>query len=379
MTYRIPLFALNFDDAEERAVTDCLRSKWISTGPRTAEFEARFGEMCGGVYAVALANCTVALHLALILAEVGAGDEVICPSLTFVATANAIRYVGAEPVFADITGDHQLTIDPDDIEAKITPRTRAILVMHYGGFPCDMARVEALARAYNLKIIEDACHAPFSENIDGRMLGTIGQSGCFSFFSNKNLSTGEGGMLVTSDPDLAARAKLLRSHGMTTMSYQRSRGHATSYDVVESGYNYRMDDLRASLGLAQLGKVPDDYARRAAVRSRYMEQLADSCGITRPFSGIEGKFSNYILPILLAEGGADRRNAVREAMSAKGIQTSVHYPPVHKFSGYDACAAHLPRTESAADRLITLPMYGSLGLEAVDEVCSSLLEVIDAY
>jgi dTDP-4-amino-4,6-dideoxygalactose transaminase len=377
MSYRIPLFDLNFDEAEEQAVIDCLRSKWISAGPRINAFEARFAEMSGcGVHAVALANCTVALHLALLLAGVTQGDEVICPSLTFVATANAVRFVGAVPVFADVVGDHDLTIDPEDIEAKITPRTRAILVMHYGGFPCDMDRIMALAGTYGLKVIEDACHAPFSEYRDGRKLGTIGQSGCFSFFSNKNLSTGEGGMLITRDADLAARAKLLRSHGMTSMSYQRAQGHSTTYDVVEYGYNYRMDDLRASLGLAQLDKIPADYARRAALRERYEDELAGKTEVIVPFAGRTGNFSNYVLPILLAEGGAARRDMVRNSLAQIGIQTSVHYPPVHRFSTYRPFTTALPHTESAADRLITLPMYGSLLPQQVNEVCNALLASI---
>ena len=261
MSYRIPLFDLNFDEAEEQAVLECLRSKWVSMGPRTAEFEMRFSEMSGGVHAVALANCTVALHLSMILAGIGPDDEVICPSLTFVATVNAIRYVGARPVFVDITGDHDLTIDPVDIEAKITTRTRAIVVMHYAGFPCDMDQIMAIAEAHHLKVIEDACHGPFSEDHNGRKLGTIGQIGCFSFFSNKNISTGEGGMLVTRDSKLANRARLLRSHGMTTMSYQRAKGHSTNYDVVEYGYNYRMDDIHATIGLTQLAKIPADYQK----------------------------------------------------------------------------------------------------------------------
>ena len=272
MSYRIPLFDLNFDQAEEQAVLDCLRSKWISTGPRTAEFERTFSEMSGGVDAVALANCTVALHLALILTGIGEGDEVICPSLTFVATANAIRYVGAIPVFADIVGPHDLTIDPADIERKITPKTKAIMVMHYAGFPCDMDAIMSLAKCHDLKVIEDACHGPFSE-YQGKKLGTIGDVGCFSFFSNKNISTGEGGMLITRHPEYAERAKLLRSHGMTSMSYQRAKGHTTSYDVVEYGYNYRMDDIHSAIGIAQLAKIPGDYEKRTKVRERYLRNL----------------------------------------------------------------------------------------------------------
>ena len=194
------------------------------------------------------------------------------PSLTFVATANAVRYVRATPVFCDIRGPNDLTIDPEQIDSLITDRTRAIVVMHYGGFPCDMDRILELARKHRLRVVEDACHGPLSE-YRGRKLGTIGDIGCFSFFDNKNISTGEGGMLVTDDATFAEQARLLRSHGMTSLSYERASGHSTRYDVVESGYNYRMDDIHAALGIVQLGKLRTDIQRRANVRNNYLEAL----------------------------------------------------------------------------------------------------------
>ena len=262
--YKIPLFDLNFDEKEEQAVLSVLKSKWISTGPKTAEFEDKFAKMLNVKHAVALANCTVALHLALKLAGVKKDDEVICPSLTFVATVNSIKYVDATPVFADVTSFENLTISVADIEAKITIKTKAIIVMHYGGFACDMDNIMALAKKYNLKVIEDACHAPFSE-YKGKKLGTIGDFGCFSFFSNKNISTGEGGMIVTNCTEDFIRLKLLRSHGMTSMSYERAKGHSTEYDVIESGYNYRMDDIRSAIGIVQLDKIDDDLQERAKI------------------------------------------------------------------------------------------------------------------
>lgn len=376
MSYRIPLFDLNFDHAEEQAVLDCLRSKWISTGPRTAEFEKIFGEMLGGTNAIALANCTAALHMALILSDIGEGDEVICPSLTFVATANAIRYVGAIPVFADIQGAHDLTINPADIERKLTPRTKAIMVMHYGGFPCDMTRIMALANSHRLKVIEDACHAPLSD-YQGAKIGTIGDVGCFSFFSNKNISTGEGGMLVTRHPEYHERAKLLRSHGMTTMSYQRAKGHSASYDVVESGYNYRMDDLRAAIGIAQLGKIVNDLELRAKVRQRYIKMLSAVSLLTIPFAAHTDFVSNYIFPIVLKHATAAERDQIRDALAAAGIQTSVHYPPVHHFSIFKEFTLNLPVTEQVSARLITLPMYSSLSLSDVDFISETLMKILN--
>ena len=284
MGYTIPLFDLNFDEAEEQSVLEVLRSKWISTGPKTLELENLFAQMLGARHALTMANCTVALHLAMLIVGIQKGDEVICPSLTFVATANAIRYVGAIPIFADIVGNDNLNIDPEDINRKITPRTKAIVVMHYGGFACNMDQIMDIAKKHNLKGIEDACHGPLSE-YKGKKLGTIGDVGCFSFFSNKNISTGEGGMLVTNDTNYFERAKLLRSHGMTTLSYERAKGHSTTYDVVELGYNYRMDDIRAAIGIVQLAKLKDDLLKRVEVRKNYEEMLKSLNKIVLPFMG----------------------------------------------------------------------------------------------
>src|SRR5690554_6642639 len=257
MEYKIPLFKLNFGEEEIDAVTETIRSKWISTGPKCEELEKQFIDMLNVKYAVSMSNCTDALHLSCVLCDIKPGDEVICPSLTFAASVNCIKYVGATPVFADIIGTEDLNIDPLDIESKITKKTKAIIVVHMAGFPAKMDEIMAIARKYNLKVIEDACHGPLSE-YKGKKLGTIGDIGCFSFFSNKNISTGEGGMLITNNEYFSKKAKLLRSHGMTTMSYQRASGHATSYDIVELGYNYRMDDIRASLGVVQMNKLKKD-------------------------------------------------------------------------------------------------------------------------
>lgn len=375
MGYRIPLFDLNFDAAEQAAVREVLESGWISTGPKCAEFEQAFAAAIGARNALTMANCTAALHLALRLLDIGPGDEVICPSLTFVATANAIRYVGATPVFADIVSVKEPNIDPGRVEQLVTERTRALMVMHYAGFPCRMDEIAVIASRNGLRIVEDACHGPLSEH-GGRKLGTIGDIGCFSFFSNKNISTGEGGMLVTADDALIERARLLRSHGMTTMSFERASGHATRYDVVDLGYNYRMDDIRAGIGLVQLAKLPRDLERRQAVRDRYMERLGDEAQLLLPFAGHRGQVSNYVMPVALREGGAERRDDVRERLRAQGIETSVHYPPVHQFSIYRPLGSQLPVTEAFAERVITLPMHGALAAGQVDDVCSALRDAL---
>lgn len=371
MTYKIPLFDLNFDEKEEQAVIEVLRSKWISTGPKTVEFEDKFASMFNVDFALALSNCTVSLHLALKLVGIQEDDEVICPSLTFVATCNAIRYLNAIPVFADVQSYEDLTIDPEDIERKITTKTKAIIVMHYGGFACDMDAIMKIAKKYNLKVVEDACHGPLSE-YKGKKLGTIGDVGCFSFFSNKNISTGEGGMIVTNNQAYYERARLLRSHGMTSLSYERSKGHSTAYDVIELGYNYRMDDIHSAIGIVQLDKLKADLEKRAEIRKIYIEQLNQIDGIIVPFKDYSEFSSNYIFPIILKNSTSKKRNEIRDKLAEVGIQTSVHYPAVHRFSIYSDYYIDLPKTDYLAENLITLPMYSSLEGNDVTFITSTL-------
>jgi dTDP-4-amino-4,6-dideoxygalactose transaminase len=366
--YKLPLFDLNFDNDEEQAVLEVLKSKWISIGPKTDTFEKKFAGMLNIQHAVATANCTVSLHLAFILSGIGSHDEVICPSLTFVATVNAIRYVNAIPVFADVKSPEEPTIDPHDIHRKISKKTKAIIVMHYAGFACDMDEIMKIAGEHNLKIIEDACHGPFAE-YRGRKLGTIGDIGCFSFFSNKNISTGEGGMLVTNNQEYANRAKLLRSHGMTTLSYDRAKGHSTGYDVIELGYNYRMDDIRAAIGITQLDKIVGEYRKRAEIRSWYVELLDENDSILIPFKNYRWYASNYIFVIVLKNSNAKYRDLVRNNLGKAGIQTSVHYPAVHRFSIYKDFYKELPRTDYFSENVVSLPMYTGLTRENIDYIC----------
>lgn len=373
--FNIPLFDLNFDEREAEAVLGTIRSKWISMGPKCAALEEKFAKLLGVKYAVALTNCTAALHLACCVADIGPEDEVICPSMTFSATVNCIRYVNGIPVFADISGLDNLCLDSDGLESLITEKTKAIIPMHYGGFPCDMDRIMDLAQKYHLFVIEDACHGPLSE-YKGRKVGTIGDIGCFSFFSNKNISTGEGGMLVTDNEEIYKKVKLLRSHGMTTMSYQRSTGHATKYDVVALGFNYRMDDIRASIGIVQLDKLQSDLERRSEIRTRYIKNLRGCDKLTIPFLKHREFSSNYIFSIVLNESNCERRDLIRAQLADNGIQTSVHYPAVHKFSIYENYTRSLPRTEYVTDNEITLPMYASLKDDEIDYICDTLIEVI---
>ena len=367
MEYKIPLFDLNFGEEEENAVIETLRSKWISTGPKTQAFENKFANMLQSGNAIALTNCTVSLHLALKLVGIKPDDEIICPSLTFVATVNSIRYLDAVPVFADVISLENLTIDPNDVERKITDKTKAIVVMHYGGFACEMDSIMEIAKRHNLKVVEDACHGPLSE-YKGQKLGTIGDIGCYSFFSNKNISTGEGGMLITNNDEYAEHAKLMRSHGMTSMSYERASGHSTSYDVVELGYNYRMDDIRSAIGIVQLDKIEEDIRKRSQIRKHYIEQLKGVEEIVIPFKDYSEYSSNYIFPIVLRNSDEENRDRIRNLMAEAGIQTSIHYPAVHRFSIYKDFYLKLPITEYVADNAISLPMYGKLNEDEVDYI-----------
>lgn len=376
MAYKIPLFNLNFDGKEAQAAYDTIQSGWISTGPKCEELEKMFIDMFHVDYAVSMSNCTDALHLCCLVCGVGPGDEVLSPSLTFAASANCIRYAGATPVFCDIVGPEHINIDTKEIEKKITPKTKAILVVHMAGFPCQMDEIMAIAKKHNLRVIEDACHGPLSE-YKGKKLGTIGDCAAFSFFSNKNISTGEGGMFISNNKEMADRARLLRSHGMTTMSYQRAGGHATTYDIVELGYNFRLDDIHAAIAIEQLKKLPGDLETRLAVRARYVERLSKIENIVVPFADNQEFVSNYIMPIVLTKGTAEDRDRIREAIHAAGIQTSVHYPAIHRFSIYKDYGAVLPQTEYVTDHEITLPMYAALTLEQVDFICDTVDQIVN--
>jgi dTDP-4-amino-4,6-dideoxygalactose transaminase len=369
MEWRIALAELDFGVAEQEAVLDVVRRRWLTMGAVTQELESAFARRVGARHALAVSNGTQALHLACLALGIGPGDEVIVPSLTFVATANAALYTGARVVFADIVGASDLCLDPQEIERLITPRTKAVITVHYGGYPCRMPEIVEIARRHNLTIIEDAAHAP-GATLERRALGTWGDVGCFSFFSNKNLATGEGGMLVTDRDDIASQVKILRSHGMTSLTWDRHQGHAFGYDVVALGYNDRIDEMRSALGLVQLEKLANNNARRAAITECYRQgfQAPGLSEIEIPFTTAAGEPTYHIFPILLSE--SLERKAFMEAMRSRGVQTSIHYPPIHTFSYYRARypGITLPRTEGAAAREVTLPLYPGMTGEDVEYV-----------
>ena len=380
MKWLVPLADLDYDDEEEAAVQAVVSRRWLTMGEETQQFESEFAAFTGVRHAIAVTNCTAALHLAALALELGPGDEVIVPSLTFVASANGMHYTGATPIFADIVSDQDLNISPTAIAAKITKRTRAIVIVHYGGYPCDLSAILQLARDNNLAVIEDAAHAPGSQ-LAGRHLGTWGDIGCFSFFSNKNLATGEGGMVTTNNDDLAEKMRLLRSHGMTSLTWDRHQGHAFSYDVVAPGYNYRIDEIRSALGRIQLQKLTSGNKRRAALNRLYEEQLSTRCPeLTLSFYQTQGVFAYHLRPILLPSG-VDRQHFMT-VMKEQAIQTSIHYPPIHQFQYYrqlhDSQPISLPITEDIATREVTLPLFATMTTAQVDLVCQAVRVALNA-
>ncbi len=376
MEWKIPLSDIDFGPEEKDVVNEVLRSRWLTMGSVTQDFEQAFASYVGARFAIAVTNATAALHLACIVVGLKPGDEAIVPSLTFVATANAVRYAGAIPVFADIVSEQDLNISYHAIEKAISDRTRAIIVMHYGGYACDMHSIMELAREHNLRVIEDAAHAVGSE-LDDRKLGTWGDIGCFSFFSNKNMTTGEGGMLVTDNEAYAKKLHSLRSHGMTTLTWDRHKGHAWSYDVIDLGYNYRIDEIRAAIGKVQLGKLSANNERRRHLTQVYREILQEcSPQITIPFANHVGISAAHLMPVLLP-ADTDKMGFM-ENMKSQGIQTSVHYPPVHTFTAYDVGRGKysLPTTEDVAAREVTLPLFPLLSDENVVEVAEAVAQAL---
>jgi dTDP-4-amino-4,6-dideoxygalactose transaminase len=295
---------------------------------------------------------------------------VIVPTLTFVATAAAMLHTGAAVSLADSTSLDDFSIDPDEIERLVTPRTKAVAVVHYGGFPVNIDSVRNAAARHGLLVLEDAAHALGSE-LHGESCGRLGDAGCFSFFPNKNMTTGEGGMVVFRDEDAAARARLLRSHGMTSLTWDRHKGHATGYDVVELGYNYRIDEPRAALGIVQLSRVDELNQARARLAARYRRNLAGAV-FALPSFGDRGRSAHHLAAVLAPS--SDERDRTRTRLREQRIQTSVHYPPVHRFTFYKSGSDNLPCAEAIADRVLTLPLHPKLTEADVDEVCSALLD-----
>ena len=368
--WKVPLADVRLRPEEIGAATAAYESGWLSMGPRTDELERAFEAYTGAPHALAAANGTAALHLITAAAGLGPGDEVIVPSLTFVATVNAIAYTGARPVFAEIASLTEPWLSAAAAEAAIGPRTKAIMTMTYGGHPGQTEALAALAADRGLVLLEDTAHAAGSR-LGGRHLGTFGSAGAFSFFSNKNIGIGEGGMVVTTERELAERMRLLRSHGMTTLTWDRHRGHASGYDVVALGFNYRIDEPRAALVAERLKRLDDENRARGAMVERYRAAVAELPGIEAalpPLAGAEP--ANHLFCVVLDE--SIDRDALRAGMAERGVQTSVHYPPVHRFSIYADGAPDLPLTDAYGTRAVTLPLFAHMTGSQQDLVIESL-------
>jgi len=370
--WNVQLFKLNYDEREYNAVMDTLRSGWITMGQRTIDFENAYAQELGeGSQSLAVANGTAALHIAVLACGIGPGDEVIVPSLTFIADLNSVRVSGGNVVLADITSKDDWSMDPADIEANITPRTKAVMIVHYAGFACDMDAIVDICRRHKLRLIEDCAHAN-GGTYKGRKLGTFGDVSAWSFFSNKNLAVGEGGMVATRDPALYQKCKNLRSHGMTVASFDRMKGRAAPSDVLEPGFLYRIDEVRAALGLVQLAKLPEANAARAARVAQYYHRLdALSDYLSVPFRHYSrGTPTYHIMPILLADN-VDR-SALIEFMKEDGIQTSIHYPAIQSFTAYKDSVGPTPKSQHVSEHELTLPLYPNMTAQEVDLVCDSI-------
>jgi dTDP-4-amino-4,6-dideoxygalactose transaminase len=369
----IPLFDIQLSPEEIAAVVTALQSGWLTLGPRTQAFEQAFAEYLGVPHGFAVANGTAALHLAYLAAGIGPGDEVIVPAMTFVATAAAVRYCGATPVFAEIVGLHDFGIDPDHVASLITPRTKAVVAMHYAGYCADLRALADLCEQRGLVLLEDAAHSPSATPVQGGgKAGTWGLAGAFSFFSNKVLVAGEGGFVCTQDEKVAEFVRSRRSHGMTSGTWDRHSGHSRSYDVLALGYNYRLDEPRAALLTARLGTLEDDLSARRQIVHRYRRLLEDVDGVSVPYTDPEVDHSScYVMPVVLENPAI--RDDLREYLRVHGVQTSVLYPAVHEFTEYrDPARPALPKTERAARAQLTLPLYPHLSDADQDHVVTTL-------
>jgi len=390
-TWRIPLAELDYDEKEELAVLNVLRSRWLTLGPRVSEFEHRVAEYLGVRHAVAVANCTCALELAfravnqLSTENSESAPYVLVPSMTFVATANAVLAAEMIPVLADSRGPEMPWISLEQVEAFLqNHRARAVCIMHYAGFDAGCDKAREIVDRYGAWLIEDAAHAIGGKTDAGKPLGTRGDIACFSFFSNKNLATGEGGLLATNRDDVAQLARLMRSHGLTSGTTERHFSRTTGYDVVSFGHNFRCTEIVAALGLSQLEKLDRGNEHRREVYRRYMSKLAGISGVSilppPPDASLERSAAHICVALF---SSSKQRDSVKKALHDAGVQTSHHYTPIHKFTFYKeqisrgrVIALPAVNAETFSARALTLPLFPGLSPEAVDEICSIVAQAV---
>lgn len=374
----IPYCLPDITELEIKEVIDTLQSGWLAKGPKTIEFEKKFAEYVGAKYAVAMNSCTAALHIALVAADIGPGDEVITTSMTFAASVNTILHVGATPVFVDIDPETGL-IDVDKIEEQITDKTKAIVPVHYAGQACDLDEIYELAIKYNLFVSEDAAHAVYTEykgkRIGHQPVGTVS----FSFYATKNLATGEGGMLVTDNKEIADRARVLITHGMSKNAWNRyGKGGSWMYDIEEPGYKYNMFDIQAALGLSQLDRLQEMQDRRELMANMYIEGLSDVKGIElQKVNDETSKHAWHLFIIRVTEDFSMSRDELIDYLAEKNIGTSVHFIPVHMMSAYREFRnqSSLLNTEKWFSEILSLPLYSAMETEDIYRIIDSVKQI----
>lgn len=371
----------SISDEEKRELVDTLDSGWLTTGPKTKRFEDEFANYIRAGYAVGVTSGTAALHLSLLALGIGPGDEVITTPMTFVATANVVRYVQAKPVLADVEPD-TLNIDPGEIRKKITKHTKAIIPVHYAGQPCKMDDIHAIAKEHKLFVIEDACHAIETE-YDGKKVGSLGDLACFSFHPIKNITTGEGGMITTNDETLADKIRVLRLHGMDKTAWRRyEKGQFRHWDMEFLGFKYNMTDMQASLGIHQLKKIDRFWKVRKEYAARYDDFFrTEENIITLPAAKAHDRNAYHLYPIRLkTENLKLTRDEMIDALQSKNIGVGVHFRAIHELTYYRNYFGKempsLPNAEYASERLVSLPLYPRMPRGDLDYVAGSVKDIV---
>lgn len=380
----IPFHRPYITEDEINEVVDSLRSGWLTMGPKTLRFEEEFSRYIGAPHALSVSSCTAAMHLALVAMGLRPGDEVIVPDMTFTATAEVVCYFGARPVIVDVDGaTHNIGVAA--IERAITPKTRAIMPVHFGGQPCDMDEIMEMARARGITVIEDAAHA-LPATYKGRKIGTIGDITCFSFYVTKTLCTGEGGMIATSNDEWAERIRTLRLHGISKDAWKRySKDGAWFYEVVEAGYKYNMTDIQAALGVAQLKKIDHMWKMRREIAGRYTEAFRARPGLLRTPLERDDRESAWHLYVIKLDTEAleIERSAVMEALKDAGVSTSVHFIPLHRHPFYrdtfGLSAGDFSVSEKIFERIISLPIYPGMSDADVDFVIDTVMSTLKKF
>ncbi|WP_232696487.1 DegT/DnrJ/EryC1/StrS family aminotransferase [Brevibacillus daliensis] len=379
---KIPFYIPYLNEEEIVEVTAAIQSNWLSKGPKTLEFEKEFAKKVGSQYAVGLNSCTAGLHLAQLALGIGQGDEVITTPYTFVATSNTILHCGAKPVFVDID-PLTLNICAEAIEQAITPRTKAIIPVHFAGYPCDMDQIREISKRYNLAIIEDAAHAVYTKYKD-EPIGSIGDITCFSFYATKNLTTGEGGMITTNDEAIANQIRIMSLHGMSRNAWNRyaAKG-AWYYEVEQAGFKYNMTDIQAAMGLIQLQKLEEMQTLRKQLAQAYNEALRETDELILPYDSPEHCHSWHLYYIQLKEDQVTiTRNELIEKLNEAGIGTSVHFIPVPHHPFYQKQGYRLtdyPVAKKTYESIISLPFYPTMTKEAVMYVAETLKTILSLH